>query len=405
LCWNVIRIFSIHFIRISWTWREGETTLSESVLQTFSEIAANPYDYARDWKERTGGRVFGYFCTYFPEELLHAAGILPMRVLGVKENVSLADSHIQAFICSLVRTSFDAALKGKFNFLDGVVFPHSCDSIQNLADIWRHHFPEQFSDVVVLPVWVDIPEAEDYLAEEIHRFKQKLEKHLNAEISDAALAESITVYNENRTALSDLYAFRRDNPGAISGAAVLEVVRASMSMRKEDHTAMLRELLAEFKSGPSKNGYDVRIVLFGNACDHPAIMDLFEEAGAVVVDDDLCTGSRYFLCIESPEGDPVRKLAKRYTRRVPCPSKHSTQFDRRDYLVDMVRQGNADGVVMVVLKFCDPHDFDYPDLAKRLTESDIPHLRIETEMQPASIEQVRTRLQAFVEMLKERKND
>jgi bzd-type benzoyl-CoA reductase N subunit len=374
------------------------------MLQEFSEIAATPYDYAHAWKKRTGGRVFGYFCSYFPEELLHAAGILPMRILGTKENVSLADSHVQAFICSLVRTSLDAALKDKFNFLDGVVFPHSCDSIQNLADIWRHHFPEQFSDVVVLPVWVDIPEAEDYLTEEIKRFRKKLEEYLDAPIPDEELTKSINIYNENRSALSDLYALRRDNPSAISGAGVLEVVRASMSMRKEDHTILLKDLLNELRNKPRKNGDDVRIVLYGNACDHPSIMDLFEENGAVVVDDDLCTGSRYFLCIESPHNDPIREIAKRYIRRVPCPSKHNSQFDRRDYLVDMARQGNADGVVMLLLKFCDPHDFDYPDLAKHLTESDIPHLRVETEMQPASIEQVRTRLQAFVEMLKEKKN-
>ncbi len=114
--------------------------MTESVLRQISDIAAEPYDYARAWKERTGKNVFGYFCTYFPEELLHAADILPMRILGQKENVSLADAHVQAFICSLVRTSLDAALKDKFDFLDGVVFPHSCDSIQNLADIWRRHF-------------------------------------------------------------------------------------------------------------------------------------------------------------------------------------------------------------------------------------------------------------------------
>lgn len=378
--------------------------MAESVLQHISDIAAAPYEYAREWKERNSGRVFGYFCTYFPEELLHAAGILPMRILGDKENVSLADSHVQAFICSLVRTSLDAALKEKFTFLDGVVFPHSCDSIQNLADIWRYNFPSQFSDVVVLPVWVDVPEAEDYLTEEISRFRRKLETHLGKKIPDSALVKSIETYNENRTALADLYALRRDNPGAITGKELLDVVRASMSMLKEDHTALLTKLMDDLKSAPASNGAGVRIVLYGNACDHPGIMHLFEEMEAYVVDDDLCTGSRYFLHIEQPGGDPIRRIAQRYIRRVPCPCKHSTSFDRREYLVDMVRQSEADGVVMLLLKFCDPHAFDYPDLAKQLSESNIPHLLIETEMQPSSIEQVRTRLQAFVEMLKEKKN-
>jgi bzd-type benzoyl-CoA reductase N subunit len=378
--------------------------LGDSVLDKFAQIAANRYDYAREWKERTGGRVFGYFCTYFPEEILHAAGILPIRILGVKENVSLADSYVQAFICSLVRTSLDGALKNKFAFMDGVVFPHSCDSIQNLADIWRRHLPNQFTDVVVLPVWVDIPEAEDYLAEEIARFRRTLEQHLEEHISNEALAKSIEVYNENRTALAELYALRRDNPGAITAQQVLDVVVASTCMLKEEHTALLSILLDELRAAPAINGENIRLVLFGNACDHPAVMHLFEETGALVVDDDLCTGSRYFLHIENSTGDPVRKIAQRYLRRVPCPSKHNTSFDRREYLVDMVRQGRADGIVMLILKFCDPHDFDYPDIAKYLTERDIPHLKIETEVQPASIEQVRTRLQAFVEMLREKKN-
>jgi bzd-type benzoyl-CoA reductase N subunit len=328
-----------------------------------------------------------------------------MRILGYKENVSLADSHVQAFICSLVRTSLDAALKNKFDFLDGVVFPHSCDSIQNLGDIWRRSFPKQFVEFVVLPVWIDIPEAEDYLTEEIARFRGSFEKHLGVSISDSAIAKSIDIYNENRNILEALYSLRRDNPGAITGKELLDVVRASMSMRKEDHTALVRKLLEELSGAPQKNGAAIRVVLYGNACDHPDIMNLFEEAGAVVVDDDLCTGSRYFLHTEPSDGDPIRKIAQRYTRRIPCPSKHSSDFDRRRYLVDMVRKSNADAVVMLVLKFCDPHAFDYPDLAKRLTESNIPHLLIETEMQPASLEQIRTRLQAFVEMLKEKKND
>ena len=381
--------------------------MPDTSLKIFADIAAKPYDCARDWKAKTGGKVFGYFCTYFPEELLHAAGILPVRILGVKENITVADAHAQPFICSLVRTSLDAAMRNKFGFLDGVVFPHSCDSIQNLADVWRHHFPDQFSDVVVLPVWVDAPEAEAYLTEELARFKGKLEDHLGGDkISDDALSTSIDIYNENREALVELYSLRRENPAAISAANVLNVVLASFRMRKEDHTKLLKTLIDDVKAAaPQTNGQGVRVVLYGNACDHPAIMNLFGEPGAVVVDDDLCTGSRYFLHSTQPDGAPLERMARRYLNRVPCPSKHSDSFDRRDYLVGMVRRGEADGVVMLILKFCDPHDFDYPDIAKRLTEENIPHIKIETEMQPASIEQVKTRLEAFVEMLKEKKQN
>jgi len=378
--------------------------LSDSALKKLSEIAAHPRDYAQKWKKETGGRVFGYFCSYFPEELLHAAGILPMRILGDKENVSLADAHIQPFICSLVRTSLDAALKKKLDFLDGVVFPHSCDSIQNLADIWRYNFPDKFSEVVVLPVWVDAPEAEEYLTKEILRFKQKLQEHLGQTISDDELKKSIDIYTENRTALAQLYALRRDKPSAISGQAVLDTVRASMCMRKEDHTALVQDLIEQLRAAPREANGPVRLVLYGNVCDDPGLVHLFDELDTVVVDDDLCTGSRYFLHIESSEGDLIRKIAQRYLRRTPCPSKHSSDFDRRKYLVNMVKQNRADGIVMLLLKFCDPHAFDYPDIAKELNAENIPHLLIETEIQPASLEQIRTRLQAFVEMLKEKKN-
>jgi benzoyl-CoA reductase/2-hydroxyglutaryl-CoA dehydratase subunit BcrC/BadD/HgdB len=231
-----------------------------------------------------------------------------------------------------------------------------------------------------------------------------LQKRLGKAISDEELRKSIDIYNENRSALAQLYALRRDKPHAISGREVLDVVRASMCMRKEEHTALLKDAVEELRAAPTQADGAVRLVLFGNVCDDPGLMHLFEELETVVVDDDLCVGSRYFLHIESSDGDPVRRLAQRYLRRVPCPSKHSSDFDRRKYLVNMVKQSRADGIVMLFLKFCDPHAFDYPDLAKRLSEENIPHLVIETEIQPASLEQTRTRLQAFVEMLKEKKH-
>lgn len=374
--------------------------MENNVMEKFHRIAQDPYGYTRSWKEKSGGKVFGFFCTYTPEEILHAAGILPLRLLGGKEVLSLADAHLQAFACSLARTSLELALRGDLSYLDGVVFAQTCDTMQTVVDLWKKLFPQWYIDAVVSPAHLSSPSSQGYFVRELERFVKGLEGFLGYSIGEEALRKSIKVYNTNRSLLQRLYDVRRESPSMIKAQDVAAVVKASMSMPREEHSELLSSLLETIEREPREGSDErVRLVLMGNACDLPEAQAMMEELGAAVVDDDMCVGSRYFQGQIREDLKPLEAIAERYLKRIHCPAKHNLNVDRGQYLVEMARRAQADGVVVCLLKFCDPHSMDYPDVATALKEASIPHLLLETELYSAPMGQMRTRLQAFIEML------
>jgi benzoyl-CoA reductase/2-hydroxyglutaryl-CoA dehydratase subunit BcrC/BadD/HgdB len=218
-------------------------------------------------------------------------------------------------------------------------------------------------------------------------------------ISDQDLRSSISLANENRSLLRECYRRRVDQPGIFSGADFLSLVKTAALLPKEEHTARLKELLAqtEGKKPPSPDG--VRLFLAGSVCDQSSVLDLFEASGASIVGDDLCTGWRYFAADVSQEGDPLEALADRFIRRVPCPCKYNPSIDRAEDFVKRVIASRAQGVVFILLKFCDPHAFDYPYLKGKLDERKVPSLPLEIEPGGVPLGSVETRLKAFVETL------
>lgn len=371
-------------------------------LESFQSVWLNPNDYARGLKRQTGRKVLGFFCSYTPEELIHAAGVLPFRIFGTRGEVRLADAHLQSYCCSLVRGGLETTLSGGLDFLDGAVFPHTCDSIQRLSDIWRlnagfaHHFD------VVLPVKLNTPAARQYMIDVLAGFRRNLEAAFEAEIPDAALRDAIRDYNRIRDNLKTLYEIRSSRPALFAPETVGRVTAAAMLMERkaflEKLTAFLGALDPDASGKPEADRK--RIVLSGGICSHPEIYGLLARAGADVVWDDLCTGARWFEGrIVEDAADPIEALADRYLLRNICPAKHVDIAARGRELVDTVRQHRADGVIFLLLKFCDPHAFDYPYLKRFLDEAAIPTLLLEIEDQPPPEGQLMTRFETFVEML------
>ena len=338
---------------------EKKPTLAE-----FKKIAEAPFPYLRNWKKKTGEKILGYFCTNTPEEMIRAAGLHPVRLLGSKESISLASRHLQSYCCSLVQSSLEGALKGELDFLDGMVFPHTCDSIQRLSDIWAENVPFPFHWDLVLPVKLHTESARAYLIQELRRFRDGLQGFIGRPISDDDLHASIALANENRSLLRDCYRRRAENPGLFSGSEFFALVQTATFFPKEEHTAKLKELLAHpERKGPFPPGR-VRLFLAGSVCDQSPVLDLFENSGASIVGDDLCTGWRYFAEDVSQERDPLEALADRFIRRVPCPCKYNPGVDRAEDFVRRVMASRAQGVVFILLKFCDPHAFDTPNVTR-----------------------------------------
>ena len=369
-------------------------------MKIFHEIANNPNAYAKKIKNETGRSIIGHFCTYTPEEIIHASGALPFRIFGTKENITLADKHLQSYCCSLVRGGLEDALSGNLSFLDGTVFPHTCDSIQRLSDIWRLNagFPLHLD--VILPVKLNTESARTYMIEVLHKFRTDLEKVTGKEISDKKISESVKLYNSIRQSLADIYRIRSKYPDLISGNDIYAIMKSSTVMDREEFLKKLLEIVNSLSDKTGKKDKSAkRLVLAGNVCNHPDIYSMIENAGAYVVWDDLCTGSRYFGGQIDEGGDPVTKIADRYFDRLVCPAKHRDVTSRGKNLVEIVKDHNAQGVIFILLKFCDPHSFDYPYMKELLDNESIPGMLLEFEEQPPPEGQLKTRFETFIEML------
>ncbi|MCG6911156.1 MAG: 2-hydroxyacyl-CoA dehydratase family protein [Deltaproteobacteria bacterium] len=370
------------------------------VVKMFQAVAEDPEAYARDWKEKTNRHVIGYFCSYAPEEVMLAAGALPYRLTGSDRQIRLADSHLQAYSCSLVRSAMEDLLGGHLDFLDGTVFPHTCDSIQRLSDMWRMNASLTFHLDVVMPVKLEGASAKTYMVAVLKRFRKELETVTGACISEEKLIAASEVYNGLRTALRDIYKLRRTAPGSIGGSDLLAVTKGCMVMDRYDALGLLTDLkneIAERKRAGEAGRK--RIVLAGGLCNMPDLFDIIESAGGVVVDDDLCTGTRYADGGVDTGKEIFGALADRYLERAICPAKHAGLYKRGERLVQMVREGRADGVAFIYLKFCDPHAFDYPYLKAMLDAEGIPSMLYEIEGAFPSEGQFQTRCEAFIEML------
>ncbi len=375
-------------------------------LVTLRAIAADPYT---NWPERYGGRrAIGTFCTYAPVEVLHAAGLTPVRLLPAGAALAGADKHLQTYTCAIARgvlaaatasdRARDPAGRRAWDWLAGVVFPHTCDTMQALADVWRAARPGDYVGTLVGPVAVESPAAESYLVAELRRFIADLEAGLGVTVRDEALRASIHAYNENRRLLMALR-------GSLPYSDWLGVALAGHFMPVEEHTRLLPHppptpSLSQSWEREGARGR-VRVVLVGAVLDDPALPLLIEELGGLVADDDLCTGRRG---IETPvpldeDMDPMVALARRELRRPPCPARYAPSQPRSERLLRLVRDRQAHGVIFLQQKFCEPHAFDLPPLRQALDRVGISHLTL--EMEGSTLDgALRTRVQAFLEMLR-----
>ncbi len=370
-------------------------------LEEYRRAAADPSGYARQLKKTSGKKIIGYTCSYTPEEVIMAAGAHPMRLFGTKEHISLADSHLQSYCCSVVRGILEEGLSKRVDYLDGMIFPHTCDSMQRLSDIWRMNIPFGFHLDVILPVKLDTESAKDYMVDVLKKFRNDLSGKLNVEISDEALRKAITTTNKIRQAIREIYDIRNLHPGLLRGDDLYTIVRASMIMDRDRLATMLTETVADLKekAAGTKSASAKRILLAGGMCNQPDVYALIENAGGAIVWDDFCTGARYFTGLTDEGKDPLAGIAERLLNRVVCPAKHTDLDGRARHIIALAKEKNAGGIIFLLFKFCDPHAFDYPYLKEHLDQAGIPLMLVEIDDSLPAGGQLQTRFEAFLEML------
>jgi len=375
----------------------------EEVLTKFRAIAEQPYEYLTRRKEETSAKMVGCLPMYVPEEIIHAAGALPVVLQEGNEPITLGHSKIQSFFCGIVRSIIDLTMKSKLNFLDAIASAEIDLPISGLANLLRANMKIPVFQIYLPPV-MGRSSSLDLLSKEMKKFKSDLEGFTGQEITDEGLKRSIEVYNRNRGLLRSLYEMRKKNPGILSSIQVRSIVLASMLMSKEEHSKLLEELLSKLKTQKKPSNNKVNLVLSGCVCAAPPvdILDMLEDLGAVIVNDDIYTGARYFSAdVKLADGAPLNAIVKRQvTMPIPCPTKIDEGANWGEYLVALAKDSKARGVIHLVVKYCQPHEMYYPYLNKRLTKAGIPDLKLEFEHETMSVASTKTRIQAFMEMIK-----
>lgn len=363
----------------------------------FRDLLRERHANAQRWKAEGRG-IVGTFCIYTPDEVLHAAELIPVRVMGINEPPSRSDTHLQPFYCPLSRSCLDQALRGDYAYLDGLVTAYSCDTYRGIFQLWQRHVPLPYSRILGMPSRVDLPEAHTLLVEELAEWVASLEESFQRPISSESLRHAIQIYNTNRRLLRELYRLRQEEVPRLSGAETLEAILAGMVCPKEQHNSILEEFLCELGDRPSGSSRLPRLMLVGSELDNPEIVRLIEAAGAVVVADDLCTGSRSLWndCVDG-EADPLAALAHRYLNLVPCPTKYPIE-GRYQHLLRLAGQFQVQGVVILQQMFCHPHELEYPYLQGILRERQIPSVCIALDA-TYSDEEIQTQAEELIERI------
>ena len=376
-------------------------------LAAAEQIYQNRAQIGRELKDE-GKKIAGYFCCYPPLEIMTAAGFVPYRIMGnVREPITRADAHLETIMCPFVRSCFDIGIKGDHDFFEGFVSCHSCDNIEKLYNIWWYTFKPSFSHFINVPHMI-YPTSFEFFEEELRTFKKEIERFIGKEISDEDLNQAIQLHNRNRALVRELYSLRKQDPPLISGTEMTKTIVSVMSLPVEEANGLLQSIIEEIKErsdGPQKK--PARLLIYGAELDNTDFVELVEGSGANVVMDDHCTGSRSFWHDVELSDDPLGSISSRYLGKLTCPRtfklKTGTRQDdlgnRFGHLKDFAKEYNVNGVILYTIRYCDSFEFDVPDVRDYLQAEGLPVLHIEDEYTMLSIARLKTRIEAFLEMM------
>jgi benzoyl-CoA reductase subunit C len=334
----------------------------------------------KEWKSREPGRrAIGHMPIYVPRELIHAAGMLPVGIVGGGDRLEIirGDAYFQSYICRIPRSTIELALSHRLDVLDGMLFPSICDVIRNLSGMWSMLFPEQYVHYVDVPQNFDRLVGGRYWRHELELLRNDFARISKRTSSDDDLRASIAVYNENRRVIRELYGARSARPWVFPLSEVYLFLRAGNVLPPDEHTALLRAYLDLAPRDPERRDQDrSRVVLVGMFCEQPphGLVLTIERAGCWVVDDDLLLGLRWLQGDVPLDGDPLDNLVDAYlTQSASTASRYAPDGDRGRWLVESVERNQAEGVVFCAPSFCDPALLEQPMLVAALNKRGIPH--------------------------------
>lgn len=385
--------------------------MNERKNKSLNKVQKYYEDYGSKAKDlvKEGKRFIGYICSFVPLEIITASGCIPFRIRGdVQETITKGDTLLETIVCPYYRSCFDLSVKGRYDFLSGLVIPHGCDSMVRSYSVWSYSLPFNYFHFVNVPTVCDDSSFE-FFNEELNTFRKSLEKFAGRLITDDDLNRAIRIHNENRDKVRALYELRKNAPPLISGKELTMTLTAGSSLPIEEANLLFDQVLEEVKDrkeSPLQKG--PRILIDGACLDNIGLIRLVEELGGNVVADTICNGARDFFPKTDEGGNPIDQLARRYLDKLNCPKTYRANktgtFEgdiayRFGDIGAYAKEFKVDGAILYVYRYCDPFGFEVPARKAYYQSLQIPLLHLEDIYSAGTLGQLRTRIQAFLEMI------
>ncbi len=362
---------------------------------------------ARKWKDAEPGRhVIGYMPMYVPREIIHAAGMMPLGILGGGDQLEViqGDAYYQSYICRIPRSTIELLLTDRLDFVDGMLFPSICDVIRNLSGMWKLLRPDVYAHYFDVPQNYMRDVGGEFYIHELNVLKEDLEKISGNKVTNEALKNSIELYNENRRLTRKLYKLRADYPWLAPSSEVYLINRAGMVIPVEDHNILITDYIDAAKQEDRPKRDNSRVVISGSFCEQPPInlIKSIEISGCYVVDDDYMLVNRWFAKPVPTDIDPMQALSYTFLEAsVKMPSCFEPNEDiKGQFLVDLVRETNAEGVIFAAASFCDPALLERPILQDVLNQVDIPHISFKYAENTGQMQPIREQAGTFADSIK-----
>lgn len=372
---------------------------TKELIAALSQAGRTPKKTIARSVQESGKSPIGCFPIYLPEEIIYASGLLPVGMWGGQTAMTEVDRYIQGFCCSVMRANMELGLRGAYQDLRAIVIPTYCDTMKSILANWTVALKEpQVLSYTVLQNR-NSSGSLDFILYQNEKLRADLSALTGRTISDGDIEEAFQVYEAYRSAVRRFVALVQEYPVSLNPTNRHLILKAAWFMDKKEYTKQLNQLMDALIAQPKERLAGPRVVVTGLMMEPTKLLDIFTENRFTIVADDLAHESRQFRTLSRESGGVMERIACRMIDLKGDTFFYEENKSKGNCLIQQVKDKQADGVVVCMFKFCDPEEFDYPVYKKELTDAGVPMLYLEVDQQMDSVEQIRTRIQSFAEML------
>lgn len=371
-----------------------------NTIEQLCDAALHPGKTILATREETGKDLVGCFPLHTPEEVVYAAGCVPVGMWGGRTEIQLADKYLQSFCCSIMRTNVELAMRGTYDMLKAVIIPTFCDTMKCIVENMKLAMPKVPTIAMAYPQHRILSAGVEYTVSEIKRVRHQLELILGKIITERQIEEAFAIYEEYRQAMRRFTETSAEHPDIITARKRHLLIKAGQFMDKAIYTRMIKEINRGLEDELPSGFQGTRVVVTGLLAEPIEMLEIFDENHVAIGADDLSLGSRLW---RTPAREDVTDVFQKMAWRVADQKGDTFFYDsekkKGQMLLDLVKEKEADGIIVLMMKFCDPEEYDYPIYKEEVESASVPMLYLEIDQQLTSFEQIRTRVQSFTEML------